>query len=229
MNIVYAVTSNFIEKLIPSMRSLVEHNPDARVFLVTETDTIDVQLPTEPTIINISGQHFFPEGGPNYHNSFTYINLLKVCYASLLPVDRVIHLDADTIICDSLAPMWETDMTGKWIAAVDEKRGHYHPFGSAYYNMGVAVLNLEQMRADNIEDQLVCYLNAFRQPWADQDAWNKYGLEQNKFVPLPVRFNENFATGTTDSPAIVHFCGIRDWWTNSRMFRREYLDRYRDG
>ena len=226
MNIVYAVTRNFYEKLFPSMKSLLEHNPEAAIYVLTEDERLPAFLLGDPTAINVSGQDFFPEGGPNYHNSFTYINLLKVCYASLLPVDRVIHLDADTIICDSLKPMWETDLTGKWIAACNERQGRYHPFGQDYYNMGVAVLNLKQMREDGIEPELVRYLNAFPQPWADQDAWNKYGLERDKFVELPVRYNENFATGQTDDPAIVHFCGIRNWWDNPNMPRREYLDKY---
>ena len=196
MNIVYAFTHDYVERALPSIKSLLEHNPKARIFIVTDGD---LDLPYE--IINVKDQQWFPESGVNFKNPFTYINLLKVCYPSLLPVNKVIHLDADTIICDSLEPMWKTDIKGKWVAAVAEFQGRYKPFGDLYYNMGVALINLQQMRTDKIQDTMVEYLNTVPQPWADQDAWNLYGLKQNKFVMLPVRYNECFCTGRTQPPS----------------------------
>ena len=123
-------------------------------------------------------------------------------------------------------PLWEMDLSGKWFAACPEYQGKYKPFGDLYYNAGVMVLNLAQMREDGIEQKLVAYLKAFRQPWADQDAWNKYALEQDKAVAFDVRYNENQMTGTTDQPAIIHYCAIHDWCENKGIPRREYLDKY---
>lgn len=225
MDVVYAVTENFQERLMPSLRSLLDTNPKASIHIITETDEIP-GLPCKAEIINIADQQVFPESGINYRNRFTYINLLKVCYPDLLRIDKVIHLDADTIICDSLDPIWEMDLTGKWFAACPEYTGKYKPFGSMYYNMGVAVINLKQMRKDKAVPRLADYLNTVAGPWADQDAWNTYALQEDKAVPIDVRYNECFATGYTDDPAIVHYCGIGDWWTNRSMERREYLERY---
>lgn len=222
MNIVYALTRNYYRKLKPSLTSLLEHNPEARVFLLAEDDEVD--YPVE--VINVTNQKWFPQNSINYHNMFTYINLLKVCYQEILDVDRVIHLDCDTIINDSLEPMWNIDLEGKWIGAVQEYQGRYRPFGEIYYNMGVAVLNLKQMREDGCQQKMVDYLNTVKQPWADQDAFNKYGLGEDKFVPLDVRWNENKMTGFTDNPGIIHYCSISNWYENRFMSRREYLDRY---
>ena len=220
MNVVYAVTRNFYDKILPSIYSLREHNPDVKIYVIAEDDSVGI--PVE--VINISDQKFFTEDNVNYFNRYTYINLLKVCYPSLLPCDKVLHLDADTIVCDSLEQFWETDLTDKWVAAVDEVRGNYHPFGVHYYNMGVALINLDQMRKDKVEPIMVDYLNSKRQPWADQDAWNEIGLKWRKFVEVDVRYNENFATGQTDNPAIVHYCGIQKWYEcRHNMPRVEYL------
>lgn len=225
MNVVYCVTANYIEKIKPSIRSLREHHPKAKIYLITEADSCDIE---NVKVIDIRGQEVFtPKNCVNYGNMFTYIGLLKVCYASLLPCDKVIHLDADTIVADSIKPMWDVDLTGKWFAMVQEYRGRYKPFGSRYYNAGVFVLNLKQMKKDGIEEPMVEYLRRVRQPWCDQDAFNKYGLENDKIVDIDVRFNENVMTGFTDNPAIVHYCSIGDWWTNQRMGRVEYLNKYR--
>ena len=224
MNIVYAFTADYAPKAFPSMRSLKEHNPKAKVFVVTEADELD--LPIEAEIINIKDQTWFPPTGVNYRNQFTYINLLKVMYPSILPVNKVIHLDCDTIICDSLEPLWKTDLKGKWFAACPEYRGRYRPFGDMYYNMGVAVINLQQMRKDKIVTDMVDYLCTVRQPYADQDAWNKYGIEQDKVIEMPMRYNECFATGQTDNPAIVHYCGYTSWYEAKDIPRRSYLEKW---
>ena len=220
MNIVYALTRNFYERLVPSYTSLMEHNPKAKVFVLAEDD--DIGLPVN--VVNVKDQTVFPKGGPNYANMFTYINLMKVCYPSLLPVNKVIHLDVDTIVCGSREEFWKTDINGKWFAAVPEHRGRYKPFGLVYYNMGVALLNLTQLRKDNAEQEMVHYLNTVRQPWADQDAWQR---DPSKGVALSVRWNENMMTGETEDPAVVHYCAISDWWTNTTMHRRDFLERYR--
>ena len=229
MNIVYAMTRNVYEKILPSLRSLAETNQKATVYILCEDDALPFKTPMPVKVVNISGQEYFPEAGPNYHNRFGFINLLKVCYPSILKVQKVIHLDIDTIVCDSLEDLWKTNITGKWFAAVPELCGRYKPFGPDYYNMGVALINLQQMRKDDIQPVMVEYLNTISQPWADQDAWNKYGIAQDMIIPLPVRFNENVMTGSTDNPAIVHYCSISDWYENTKMERREYLDRYMNG
>lgn len=228
MNIVYCVTKNYIERCIPSIKSLINYNPKARIFIVTECSESPVELPCKAEIIDISNQDYFtPANCINYGNMFTYVNLLKVCYSDLLPVNKVIHMDADTIINDSLDPFWKTDIAGKWFAAVPEYTGKYKPFGNHYYNMGIALINLQQMRKDKIQPAMIDYLCSVKQPWADQDAWNKYSLEQDKAVAVDVRYNECFATGYTKDPAIIHYCGIKDWYTNRNINRIEYLDKYR--
>jgi Lipopolysaccharide biosynthesis proteins, LPS:glycosyltransferases len=228
MNIVYAMTHHVYEWILPSLRSLAEHHPDARVFILAEHDELPFRLPMPAEIINVSEQTYFPKGGVNYNNDFKYINLLKVRYPSILPADKVIHLDIDTIVCGPIDGLWETDLTGKWFGAVPEKQTWYRPFGpGAYYNMGVAVINLRQMREDGIEAAMQEYLNTVKQPFADQDAWNKYAA--GRAVAVDNCYNESGPTGRTEHPSIVHYCGIKDWFTRTDMPRIEYLNRYREG
>ena len=228
MNIVYAMTHHVYKWILPSLRSLAVTNPNADVFVLAEDDMLPFDLPINVHVINVADQNYFPKDGVNYNNSYKYINLLKVRYPSILPVDKVIHLDIDTIICDSLEGMWEADLTGKWFGAVPEIQTWYKPFGKDYYNMGIAVINLAQMRKDGIEKEMQWYLNTVKQPFADQDAWNLYGLGSEKIVPLDVRWNEAIPTGRTENPAVVHYCGIREWFTDRNIARVEYLNKYRE-
>lgn len=227
MNIVYALTRNVYDWILPSLRSLAETNPKARVFVLAEDDELPFDLPMSVEVVNVSGQKFFPDIATHRTEDFGgYINHLKVCYSSILPVNKVIHLDIDTIICDSLEGLWKTDISGKWFAAVPEKQTWYKPFGDRYFNMGVALFNLAQLRKDKVQDEMIEYLMTTNQPYADQNAWNKFGTEQGKAEVLDQRYNESRVTGMTENPAIVHFCSYPDWWTNKRIPRREYLERY---
>ena len=194
MNVVYAMTRNFYHKIIPSMKSLIEHNPKVKIYILAEDDEVP-NLPAPATIINISDQTQFDKG-VNINNRFGgKINLLKVYYPNLLPrMNKVIHLDLD---------------------------------GDIYYNAGVMLINLQQMRKDNIMDTMAKFLNDVPQPFADQDAWNKYGIEQDKIVVAPFRYNECISTRYSDNPAVVHYCAIPDWYENRSIIRHQYLDKYR--
>lgn len=226
MNVAYCVTYDYLDKIKPSIKSLREHNPDVNIYVVTETPYTDIK---GVKVVNVRDQRWFmPETCVNYFNMFTYIGLLKVCYPTLLDCDKVIHMDADTIITDSLDDMWNIDLTDKWYAMCNEQYGHYRVFGDKYYNAGVFLLNLKEMRKDNIQDRMVEYLNTVPQPYCEQDAFNKFAIEENKIVELPIRFNECRVNGKTEHPAVIHYCGYVDWWNNSNMDRGGYLDAYRD-
>lgn len=224
MNVVYGMTRNLYDKIVPSITSLLGHN-DAKIFILAEDDKVP-GLPCECEIINVADQTVFPKTGVNYLSLYTYMVLMRVCYPSLLPVDKVISIDVDTVILDSLMPIWEKDITGKWFAAVPESTSEWRPYGGIYFNVGVCVFNLKQMREDGIESILINRLNTMKLDYKEQDALNYYGLLHNKIATIPHRFNESFATGYTIDPAVVHYAGYPDWWTNQFMPRREYLEQY---
>lgn len=227
MNVAYALTRNVYEWIRPSITSLAEFNPDVRVFILCEDDEFPFELPIKAEIINISDQNYFPSIGKHRQEAFGgFINQLKVCYPSLLPVDKVIHLDIDTIVCDKLDGLWETDVEGKWFAAVPESQTWYRPFGDKYYNMGVALFNLNQLRKDKVQKSMIEYLMSTNQPFADQNAWNKFAYDNNKAQVLNLRYNESRVTGMTDNPAIVHYCSYPGWWVDENIPRVEYLKKY---
>ena len=220
MNVAYCLTRNYYNKAAPSMRSLLEHNPDARIYVIGETD--DFPLPIYK-IINISGSDYLKKSGPNYNYMLSRINFYRPIYADLIPEDKLIHMDADTIICDDITPLWDTDLSGKWYGAVPEYKGNFRPYGPIYYNMGVSVLNLAQMRQDDAPAQLLHLINTSPLVYPDQDVFN---MHVDKAVTVDVRYNETTVTGWTDNPAVVHYAGYTKWYDDKYMPRRAFLDKY---
>ena len=89
-------------------------------------------------------------------DQFTKAMWYRIFLPELLPqLDRVLYLDADTLIVDSLAPLWATDLEGAYLAAVTNvfQSNHVHrpaELGLAgphvYFNSGVLLMNLADMR-----------------------------------------------------------------------------------
>lgn len=157
---------------------------------------------------------------------FTYMAMLRVCYTKLLPdVDKVLQLDVDTICVDNIDEIWKTHMGDTWVAMVEETLGTYKPYGPLYYNAGVALFDLEKMRSIGADEKLITFLNTVKVPYVDQDAVCRLA---GRVTNLDVRYNECFVTGYTETPAIVHFAGFKDWQKSMRVPRREYIREYRE-
>jgi lipopolysaccharide biosynthesis glycosyltransferase len=159
-------------------------------------------------------------------------------YRILLPellgeLNRVLYLDADTVVVDDLSPLAELDLGDHLLAAVTNVFMPYHRFRpaelgiapSAYFNSGVLLLNLEQMRSDGFTAavrQLATGSRGASLTWPDQDALNLAVQDRwqrlhprwncmNSIVNEPELADEVFGPEQTrealSSPAIRHFEG----------------------
>lgn len=231
-HVVYAGTPNLYEQMVWAAKSLLYHTKVDGITFLIEDDEFPYELPDIIKTINVKEyeERQFPPSGKNSKTHFTKMALVRICYPELLPdVDKVLQLDVDTVVMDDISPLWDIDMTGKWYAAAWEPLSGYDPYRSGHYqNVGVCMFNLEQMREDNAQEQLVNWINTTRANCVEQDALNYLGQMRGKSCDIPTRYNENRACGYTDDPAIVHYVGYMDWTTNPNLPRREYLKLYRD-
>lgn len=225
--VVYSGTRNLYEAMSTAAKSLLFHSSVDKVYFLIEDDEFPEKLPSIIETLNVSNQEFFAKNSANYKTPFSYMALVRSCYTKLLPkVDKILQLDVDTVVVDNIDELWDIDLTGKYFAAVEEYLSTWKPYGKKYYNIGVAMFNLDEMRKDHKDDLMIDFLNRVHAKYVDQDACNRFLIRGS--VDLPVRFNETIVTGFTDSPAIVHYAGFKEWETNPRVSRREYLKKYRE-
>lgn len=122
----------------------------------------------------------------------------RLYMASALPdtVQKVLNIDCDTIIVDSLEPLWNTDMTGKVFGGMLEcindryRRNIGCKTGDYYMNGGIVFLNLDEVRKGNYEQRFTDYITHYGSALAylDQDVLNSV-VEQEKKIKLPMRYN----------------------------------------
>jgi lipopolysaccharide biosynthesis glycosyltransferase len=122
--------------------------------------------------------------GLRVHGYFTEAMWYRILLPELLADrERVLYLDVDTLALAPIAPLWEIDLTGALVGAVtnvfEAWRGteHTDALGLAqeqYFNSGVLLLNLEEMRRRDTVSELraVAAQRAEELLWPDQDVLN---------------------------------------------------------
>ncbi len=115
---------------------------------------------------------------------FTRAIWYRILLPELLPlVDRVLYLDADTVVVDSLAPLFDTALGDSCLAAVTNvfmRHQAYRPTALGlspehpYFNSGVLLMNLERLRRDGCTEALRAHGRAHGDEleWPDQDTLN---------------------------------------------------------
>jgi hypothetical protein len=150
----------------------------------------------------------------------------------------VIYLDADILIQKDLFELWEQDMHGKIVLAVQDSYIQRFPAlnlpaqpgpEQPYFNSGVMMIDLEAWRAAGIEP--CCLEAAMRLPrrtkWLDQHVlnaclvgrWGRLPPVWNKQFFLDVfpdwrcsPYEEEEFHEARSNPAIIHFCSRSKPW-----------------
>jgi lipopolysaccharide biosynthesis glycosyltransferase len=117
-------------------------------------------------------------------SEFTVAMWYRIFLPDLLPeAGRILYLDVDTLVTDSLEPLFDMSLDGYYLGAVTNvfQENHMHrprELGLAgpevYFNSGVLLMNLEEMRRGRCSAALRDYAVENRDwiEWPDQDALN---------------------------------------------------------
>ena len=191
--------------------SACANNPDVDItfhIITDESVTSKDKKDLEDTICHFCNKHvvFYDfdsqivSSYPNYlKNGPSLATYYRLFLSVILPasLDKVLYLDGDIIIRDSLQQLWETDLSGFAIAAVPDlnsdvsdayHRLQYDPkYG--YFNAGVMLINLHYWR-EHLDTTTICsFIQIYHERilFHDQDVLN-YFLRKHK-RPLSIRYN----------------------------------------
>ncbi|RPD62102.1 glycosyl transferase [Lentinus tigrinus ALCF2SS1-7] len=148
----------------------------------------------------------------------------KIAMVPLLPVERVLYLDADVLVRGDLHELWDMDLGGKPLAAAPDvglPNGHdaLDMKNTPYFNAGVLLMDLAlvrmhlsalhtlatKMRDSSHKDQDVLNVH-FKGDWQPLSLrWNAQGLGTYARYRTPER--DALDLEEMDDPKIVHFTG----------------------
>lgn len=246
IHIALSADSNYVMPVTVALQSLFDHHPQVAIYvylLYGEAKLQDKDLAFIAEFVKEKGGTFIPlEVKAEQIAAFPETRhgksaLLRLCLPQLLPgLDKILYLDGDIVVMDSLAKLFQTDMQDNYIAAVRDTLPVYHAdYIQAlginpphwYFNTGVTLLNLKLLRTIRLLDAISSFAKAnyAKIAYPDQDALNY--ICQGKTLYIHPRYNMNYAVEkdiaeqawgrqavreAKRQPAIVHFIGpVKPW------------------
>ena len=170
----------------------------------------------------------------------------RLCAPALLPdtIDKILYLDPDMLVINSIRPLWELDMGEHIFAAASHTTGSEIASNinkirlgtdSEYFNSGVLLIDLkrgrEKINVNDIFEYTKEHKNELLLP--DQDVLNALygneilGLDDTVWNYDARRYNNYFlkSGGEADyewvmkNTVILHFCGKAKPWDKHYIYR----------
>ena len=174
--------------------------PDT-IYLLIEDDEFPFQH-DKIKIINVKDQQFFPPTGANANGLFTYMAMMRAVLCKYLKENKVLSLDADTIIDGNIDELWDLDIKDYFFAAGSEPR-----HTEKYFNVGVVMYNLKKMKT--IVDDVIGELNTIPVTFMEQDILND--MCKGQILEFDPKFNCHPWSIPSDEKVIIHYAGSRQW------------------
>ena len=243
MTVVYACDDNYAALTAVSAVSLLKHNPGVEIILVgcrLKPESIEL---VKSRIEKFSGTFRYVDVSAKINelqsmgacSYVSYAVYSRIFIGELLPDlhGKVLYLDCDTLIVDSIARIFDTDLRGNPLALAPDaahpayKRVISLPANKPYYNTGVTLIDLDEWRQRRCTERLMEELKSphGRNPLGDQDIIVR--VPNDEITELDRRWNflsQYILYGRKERPAIYHFSGNtlgRPWFTSSRHPLRE--------
>jgi lipopolysaccharide biosynthesis glycosyltransferase len=238
MEVLCACDDRYLPHTATMLRSLLEHNAVARIYLfyssikrrdLTKLSSFIEKHEIEILTYEISSVEF------QALKVSKHVPYYRILAPHLLPmnVGKVLYLDSDLIVRYPLKELWDTDLADRALAAViDGNTGRAAelglPAGAKYFNSGVMLINLDFWRRYDIESKVIDFIkhNPNRLEHWDQDALN--AVLAGSWTELNARWNVQYEAIIKGPPiydaAVAHFCGdVKPWhWSKDYTFRNEY-------
>jgi lipopolysaccharide biosynthesis glycosyltransferase len=209
MNIMYATDDNYAEIMAVSALSVIENNRDEELHFYIVEDSISTEnLEKIRTMVETEGAKITFIKMPNFRGKLgvelktlrwsdsTYSRLfLKELFGEKPEVDKLLYLDCDTLIVDSLRELWDTDISDCLGAACLECISNMHKkIISAkktdnYVNAGMLLLNVRRWIDEDIETITSEFIRKYKGKTECVDQGVINGTVSNRFKLVSPRYN----------------------------------------
>lgn len=232
--IVLACDNSYMDKLETTIKSICAHNKNIKFYILNEDLPIEwFQLMTkrlsyfnsEILNIKVSGDSFKKFNCPSTHIKYqTYFRYLIPEYVE---EDRVLYLDCDMIVTDSLDELFNMDLNGCPVAAVVDL-----PTTDSGFNAGLLLIDNAYWKENHILNQLMdLTVQYHNQVYADQGILNM--LFKDRWYKLPLTYNLQVGSDSQEIlvgnigwynlfngiPKVIHYTYTHKPWLMYNMTR----------
>jgi len=164
-----------------------------------------------------------------------YLRLLIPQIIGSNEIEKVIYLDSDLIVNKDIKNLWDVELSGYALAAVQTLNFNRHKQlnmdkGVKYFNSGVLCINLTKWRKENLSKRIIKFINENRTKviYHDQDGMN--AILYNDWIELDPSWNLTSQLlylgkySKDELPNIIHYTEASKPWQllNNHPFKKEY-------
>lgn len=187
------------------------------------------KLTDQVKILSPTSRISFVEMGEKFESGYEIRGISKACYYRLMipwllpQLDKVIYSDVDIIFKTTLEELYNTDLTGIYVAGAIPFREeawksmakYFATLGldyKKYINSGMLVINCELQRRDNLKD-IYDRLAKEKYLYQDQDIINitckgRIGFFHRRFNLMPIKYQ---TTSEFEDDVVLHYSGDKPW------------------
>lgn len=209
MNLLYSSSDSYAFLTGISLLSLMENNkscPEINVYIMDNDISVENKHKLEQVVHNYGRSLEFVHmpnmeqltGQQMNTRRWNISTFGRLYMASALPetVHKVLNIDCDTIVLDSIEPLWNESLDGKVFGGMLEcindryRRNVGMGKGEPYLNGGLVYMNCDEVRREGYEKKFTDYISRYGDSlgYLDQDVLNAV-VPVGKKVVLPMRYN----------------------------------------
>lgn len=254
-NIIFATDQNYIEHLSVAIYSLLENNKelDFNIYIINSGIDNETYKQLELIASNyncklndvVINDEIFKQLVTNHH--FTSAMYYRLLIPKFIQDDKVLYLDADIVVNNTIVDLYNTDINDFYIASVENPGFNRHEElqmnkNANYFNSGVMLINVKKWREEELQARVIDFIdnnsNIVKSP--DQDGlnaiingnWKKIQLKYNQQAVI---FEKNFddkyhcfsqaeLKEAKEDPIIIHYTGSSKPWhfRNNHPYKKLY-------
>ena len=226
MNVCLCFGPNWAKYVAVELHSMFKHNKVSKVYLMSEKvpheDKMSILAICEENGVEMiyidmeAWEKTHLRSKKNIDNRFTKYTLYRLAIPDMVPEDKVLYLDADTLVVGNVEDFYNTPLDSSKVIAgcIDTGIGAAHkrkigsPANSTYLNAGVLLMNLDEIRKLGVNRQWLRMMADKHYPAHDQDIIH---LTLNgKFEVVSPIYNASVSTACDipdEEVRIVHYAG----------------------
>lgn len=209
MNVVFSSDNNYAQHMGVAIYSLLENNKmfdkitifiiDNQITYSNKEKLIDmVKKFSNSKIEWIDFEHWKQRLNLNMGKwSISLSSYARLFLGSMLKndVDRVLYLDCDMIVSQSLYELWNTCLSGKMLAAVQDSVNDTTKYmvelkpEMRYFNAGMLLIDLKCWRAENMEKKCLDYIDKKNGNVVHHDQGVLNAIIRGNFERIPIKYN----------------------------------------
>lgn len=208
INVIYSSDNNYAQHMGVSIWSLVEQNQDFKIiniYIIDNHISMNNKAKIEQIVKAFSGVKIVWIPFKKYEEklkldmpwSISISAYARLFIEQMLPetMNRVIYLDCDTVICDSLHQLWQFNLNGKTVGVVQDTVGATakEKLGISnedkYFNSGMLLIDLDAWRAKQISKKCLELIENYNGNVCHHDQGVLNGVFKEDKCFLPMRYN----------------------------------------